>query len=340
LANDLNILVAESSGFPASAADELRRLGHLTLADLDRDGLLDRVGDIDVLWVRLRHFIGPEVLQKGGRLRWIASPTTGLTHIDLESAGRRGIGVLSLRGQVTFLENVRATAEFTIALMLSLLRNLPEALRHVNLGGWDRDSFRGGELYQRTIGIVGYGRLGKLVGHYLLAFGARVMATDCRTVDAEPGIVVKGLFEVLRDADIVSLHADFRETNRSFFDRDCLAAMKPGSLFINTARGELVDESALLEALESGHLGGAALDVLSDEHRADKKDNPLLRFAGKNPNLLITPHIGGCTAESMAKAECHLARILIEAISRQSNSLDPAATPSSQPSAPSLNSQG
>jgi D-3-phosphoglycerate dehydrogenase len=319
----LNILVAESVGFPPAAAEQLRCVGHLTRADLQQDELCASVHGVDVLWVRLRHFIGPKVLQAAPRLRWIATPTTGLNHIDLEAADRRGISVVSLRGQAAFLQDVRATAELTIALMLALLRHLPAAMQSVNRGQWDRDRFRGGELYGRSVAIVGYGRLGRIVGRYLTGFGATVLAADRQPVAPEPGVTVGELHDVLRHADIVSLHADSRDDNRGFFDRRCFLSMKRGSLFVNTARGELVEECALLDALMSGHLAGAALDVLSGEQSETRTGNRLLRYAAENENLLITPHIGGCTAESMSKAEVYLARLVVEAVIKAQESLLP-----------------
>ncbi|HEU4629848.1 MAG TPA: NAD(P)-dependent oxidoreductase, partial [Gemmatimonadaceae bacterium] len=162
-----HVLVAESAGFSPRAAALLRDAGELTLADLDRDDLLRAAGDADVLWVRLRHRIDAEVLHAAPRLRMLVTPTTGLNHVDLAAARARDVDVLSLRGEVAFLRDVRATAEHTIALILALLRRLPAAAAHAAAGGWERDRFRGHELYGRTVGVVGYGRLGRIVARYL-----------------------------------------------------------------------------------------------------------------------------------------------------------------------------
>jgi len=310
---NFRIVVSESSGFAPAARKALSELGEVVWGDFDRGMLLESISEADLLWVRLRHVIDDEVMSRAPRLRWIASPTTGLNHIDLESAERRDIRVLSLRGQVEFLSNVRATAELTVGLMLSLLRRIPDAVNHTRAGEWNRDAFRGLELHGRTVGIVGYGRLGKIVGRYLAAFGARVLATDVARVDAEPGVELMSLRELLRQSDMVSLHVNLAPQNSGFFDGSCLRLMKPGSHLVNTSRGELIDETALLEALRSEHLAGAALDVARGEWRFDR-NHPLAAYARTHSNLILTPHIGGATVESMSKAETFLASLVAEAV--------------------------
>jgi D-3-phosphoglycerate dehydrogenase len=306
-------LVAESRGFSTEAAQLLRQLGDLALADLNRADLLQAVCEADVLWVRLRHRIDMEVLAAAPGLRIVVTPTTGLNHIDVEEAQQRGIRVLSLRGEVDFLREVRATAEHTLALILALLRQIPAAATHVRTGGWDRDLFRGHELSGKVAGVVGYGRLGRMVARSLNALGARVLVADPHVgSDAvEAGLVVLSLDEVLRKADIVTLHVAYSSTTQGFFGQREFSLMKEGSWFVNTSRGELVDESALLAALRSGRLAGAALDVITDEHSGDLSDHPLIRYARDHDTLIVTPHIGGCTVESMAKTEVFMAKRLV-----------------------------
>lgn len=310
------ILVTESHRFSARAAQILRACGELMLADLDRNNLIRAVADSDVLWVRLRTYIDIEIMAAAPRLRIIATPTTGLTHIDQEAAERRGVRVLSLRGETTMLKEVYATAEHTVGLMLALLRHIPAAHNHVLGGGWDRDRFAGAELHGRTVGIVGYGRLGKMVAQRLKAFGSRVVACDPHIVPGETdGIQLVPLAQLLGESDLVSLHVDLNGSTAGFFGSKQFALMRDGAWFINTARGELVDEFALLEALESGKLSGAALDVLAHEKSSGMKDHPLVVYAWMHNNLIITPHVGGCTRESMEKTEIYLAEKLRELLS-------------------------
>jgi D-3-phosphoglycerate dehydrogenase len=290
----------------------LQQAADVVLADLDRPALLSAVADADVLWVRLRHVIDSQILAAAPRLKIIVTPTTGLNHIDVAGATQRGITILSLRGETRFLEDVRATAEHTVALMLALLRRLPAALLHVRDGGWNRDLFKGHELYGKTVGIVGYGRLGKIVARYLRVFDANVLVSDTgANVDAaEVGIRMAPIDLLLQEADLVTLHVNLNEETRGFYGQSHFAAMKRGAWFINTSRGEVVDECALLDALTSRHLSGAALDVLCHEHSDGMGDHPLVVYARANDNLIITPHIGGCTAESMQKTELFLAEKL------------------------------
>jgi len=319
------ILVSESTGFSKDAAALLRRLGRVVLGDLDRSELLHTVAPVDVLWVRLRHQIDEELMECAPRLKVIVTPTTGLNHIDLEEAARRGIRVLSLRGETEFLKNVRATAEHTVGLILALIRHIPEAKSHVIGGGWSRDRFRGTELSGKTVGIIGYGRLGRIVSRLLLAFETRVLASDPHvwTTDVDPGVQVVPLTELLQQADIVSMHVNLYAETTGFFGREHFAQMKRGAWFVNTSRGELVDEGALLEALQSGQLNGAALDVLTDEHSTGMGNHPLVRYAREHDNLLLSPHIGGCTSESMEKTELHMARKLYDLFSTKQVVLSP-----------------
>src|SRR5262245_5867775 len=308
----LRILISEPTGFSKAATEVLGQLGEPVLVDLDRMGLLAAVRDADVLWVRLRNRIDAEVMAAAERLKIVVTPTTGLNHIDLEEADRRGIRVLSLRGETDFLKNIRATAEHTIALMLALLRNVPAAMAHVHDGGWNRDLFKGRELHGKTIGVAGYGRLGRIVARYLQAFDTRVLAADPRidVAAVAPGVTLVSLPQLLREADLVTLHVSLSDETQGFFGREQFAAMKPGAWFINTSRGELVDEAALLDALQSGHLAGAALDVLGQEQSAGMSAHPLVAYARKHEHLIVTPHIGGCTVESMEGTELFLARKL------------------------------
>jgi D-3-phosphoglycerate dehydrogenase len=324
LENRAGILVSESHEFSYEAAELLRQSGELILSDLDRSSLLSAVRDIDVLWIRLRHRIDAEVMAAAPRLKIIVTPTTGLNHVDVDEAERRGIRVLSLRGEDEFLRDVRATAEHTVALMLSLLRHIPAALAHVQEGSWNREQFKGRELYGKTVGVVGYGRLGRIVGKYLRAFGTRVLVTDPKLDrdSVEPGITFLSLNQLVREADIVTLHVNLCDETRGFFGSRQFSMMKQGACFINTSRGELVDEATLLDALGSGRLAGAALDVVSGEYSGTMTNHPLVAYAREHDNVIITPHIGGCTVESMKKTELFLASRLAHLLRGDTDLID------------------
>jgi D-3-phosphoglycerate dehydrogenase len=308
------LLITESSGMAPEAITMLRRVAEVELADLTRDELLAAIPLYDAVWVRLRHRLDAALLGSAARLRLIASPTTGLDHIDLEAAQRAGVAVVSLRGAEEFLKDVRATAELTLGLMLALLRHLPEAVHDVRAGGWNRDQFKGRELYRKTVGIIGFGRLGRIVARYLLAFGARVVACDPRGVE-DAAVEAVSLTTLLAVSDIVTVHVSLTDETRGLIGAPELGAMKRGAYLINTSRGDLVDDVALLAALGSGNLAGAALDVITGESATGVANSPLVAYARLHSNLLITPHIGGCTQESMAMTEVFIAQRVIEMLS-------------------------
>ena len=293
----MNILLTESQGFSPRALEILAALGHVQQLDLSAPELRNAVADCEVLWIRLRNFIGAEVLGSAPRLQWIVTPTTGLNHIDLELADQRGIRILSLKGEVDFLKEIRATAEYTIGLMIALLRQIPAAIVSVNQGVWNRDQFRGRELYEQRVGLIGFGRLGRIVAGYLRAFGSSVMAFDpaASSINME-GVKFVSLDELLRSVKLVSLHASYEPANECFFNASCFDLMPKGSWLVNTARGELVDERALLQALETGRLAGAALDVFDQE--PIQKDNPMLGME----NVIFSPHNAGISPKSKKKS--------------------------------------
>jgi D-3-phosphoglycerate dehydrogenase len=301
----LVLLIAESNGFSSKAVSILSKNFEVRLEDLNRAQLLLRLRDVEVLWVRLRNKIDKELLEHAPRLRTIVTNTTGLNHIDCQAASDRGIRVLSLRGETCFLRDIRATAEHTIGLILSLLRYIPTAFESVRSGKWDRYGFQGNEIFGSTVGIIGFGRLGYRVAVYARNFGANVLVFDPhRHCEKNEDFVSRvDLDQLLEESDIVSLHADYRESNFGMLNCTHFSKMKPSSVFINTARGELVDETALLIALENRKIRGAALDVLTDENSLDFSANPLLQYAKKHDNLLLTPHIGGYTRESLERTE-------------------------------------
>lgn len=313
------LLIAESHEFSPVAVGILANRFEVRLADLDRAGLLREAADAEYLWVRLRNMIDGEIMEAAPKLRAIITNTTGLNHIDLEEAERRRVSVISLKGESEFLKQIRATAEHTIGLTLALLRRIPAAHRHAADSHWDRSLFKGHEIHEKTVGIVGYGRLGKIVAGLFHAFGAQVIVNSR---EYEPGTQIDAfpvveLIQLLKQSDIVSLHVNYERANDSMIGRSELSLMKPGAMLINTARGELIDEGALVDALESGSIGGAAIDVIRDEQTNGGAARRLAALAKNSGRLVLTPHIGGNTHESLAKTEIFLAEKLCGITERQ-----------------------
>jgi D-3-phosphoglycerate dehydrogenase len=310
----MNLVISEAANFNPKALQRLRSMAEVVIDNFDRQSLLNAIADVDILWVRLRNYVDNEVMDAAPNMKIIVTPTTGLTHIEVAEAEKRNIRILSLFDDNEFLSDVRATAEHTIALTLALLRHIPQSVNHVLSSNWNRDLFIGHEIYGKSVGIIGYGRLGRIVANYFSALGARVLAFDPNLQDSEfeESVVPTTMEDLLHTAEIISLHANVTTNNVGLIDKHAFSAMKNGTYFINTARGELVDHAALLSALRSGKLGGAAVDVLPDEPNIDLEINPLLAHAREYSNLIITPHLGGCTMESLGKVEMHM----VEKLSR------------------------
>ena len=233
------------------------------------------------------------------------------------------IRVLSLTDVRDALTPITATSELTFGLILSLSRNIPAACKHVEENGWNRDKFRGTQLIGKTLGVVGLGRLGSQVARYGEAFGLKIMACDSNSNNKNFRKLNLKSFtfdDVIRSSDIVSLHINETEGNHMLFSNIVLSSMKPGALLVNTSRGSIVDEHSILAHLESGHLGGYATDVIQDEHYISQSS--LIHAVSKFDNLIITPHIGGCTLESMNQTELLIAEKFLKIFSNRKGVID------------------
>lgn len=303
-------MIAEPADFSLDALRILSEVAQVECRALSQADVCEALASFDGLWIRLGLNIRASDIPSRPRCQMLVTATTGVDHVDAAALEKAGIALVSLRGRTDFLRTVSATAEHTVALLLALTRRVPWAFEAARAGRWDREAFRGHELQGKTAGIVGYGRLGRLVARLLTAFGMRVVAFDTRDGAATDGVTrAPDLDSLLRESDIVSVHVDLNPTSERLFDRRRFAVMKFGTYFINTSRGAIVDEEALIAALNSGRLAGAAIDVLSGEPAIDDR-HPLVRYAAQHANLLITPHIGGATFESMAKCEVYLAEVV------------------------------
>ena len=267
--------------------------------------LLANAGGAEVL-VTNKVRLPAEVLEKLPELKLVAVAATGVDHVDLGAARRLGIGVCNVRGYA-----VHTVPEHVFALLFALRRRLIDYDRAVHDGDWSRaeafclHTWPIRDLAGSTLGIIGGGTLGQGVAHIAQAFGMRVLIAERRGAAAHAGRV--SFDEVLRESDALSLHVPLTADTRDLISAAELACMKPAAVLINTARGGVVDEAALLEALREGRIAGAALDVLA--HEPPPVDHPLL--AAKLPNLIITPHI----AWASLQAQQTLADEVIENIS-------------------------
>jgi len=261
--------------------------------------LIEACGDADAILARLGT-VTRRVIEAAPRLRIVARHGVGVDAVDLDAATERGVVVTT-----TGSENAAAVAEYTFALLLALLRHVVQADAGMRAGEWHRDPLVGGELDGLTMGVIGYGAIGRRVARQAMGFGMRVLAYDVADPAPERGVVMGTLDELLAQSDVVSLHTRLNSDNAHLIDAQALARMKPGGYLVNTARGELLDESALIAALQQGSLRGAALDTYEREPLA--ADSPLRRLH----NVLLSPHVAGQTEAAlkrvaMAAAQCIL----------------------------------
>jgi D-3-phosphoglycerate dehydrogenase / 2-oxoglutarate reductase len=305
------VLNLEPDGYCSRARAVLEAVASVEDGPLDRGALLSRIGKYDAVVVRFGHRIDHPVLEAGPRLRAIACAATGTDHIDVDAATARGIKVISLRGETEFLRGISASAECGWGLLLALMRQLPEAVAMGRSGRWNRDALRGRDLAGRHLTIIGCGRIGEKTATYAQAFGMRVAAYDPYRSEMPRGVERRPtIASAVADADVVMVHASLTAETRNLVGAAEFGAMKRGAVLVNTARGAVIEENALLSALESGQLSGAALDVLADEEPEALMCNPLIEWARHHHNLIITPHIAGASLDAMAATEIFVAEKL------------------------------
>ena len=260
--------------------------------------LIEIIGDFEALVVRSETKVTAEVISAGRRLQVVARAGIGVDNIDLDAATGAGIAVVNAP-----TGNTIAAAEHTLALMLALARNVPQAYQSMKEGQWNRSAFMGIEVRNKTLGIIGLGRVGSGVARRAQSFSMNLIAHDpfvspdyARLL----GLELVPLDQLLARSDFVTLHTALTESTRHLIGDGELATMKPGSRIINVARGELIDEEALVRALDAGLLGGAALDVFSQEPPGD---SPLIR----HPKVVVTPHLGASTQEAQTEVAVEVA---------------------------------
>jgi D-3-phosphoglycerate dehydrogenase len=292
------ILVTEE--IAESGLDRLRDAGHEVdvRLGLSPEALLEAVRGAEALIIRSATRVTEDVLAAGGELVVVGRAGIGLDNVDVEAATRRGVMVVNAPQS-----NVLSTAEHTMALLLAQARNIPQAHAALIAGRWERSRWEGVELADKTLGIIGLGRIGKLVAQRAHAFGMRLVAADpfvaperARQMNVDL-VDLERLFEV---ADFVTLHVVKTPETVGMINRDVLAKAKPGVRIVNVSRGGVIDEEALAEAIRDGRVGGAALDVFATEPTTE---SPLFEL----PQVVVTPHLGASTAEAQDKAGATIA---------------------------------
>ena len=274
--------------------------------NMPRSQTLQAAAAAHALIVRSSTTVDSELFDTAPQLQVVVRAGVGVDNIDLDAATERGIVVMN-----TPDGNTISTAEHTIALMLALVRHIPQAHQSLADGRWDRKLYKGLELYQKTLGIVGLGRIGQAVAVRARALGMTIVAFDPYVTQAPEGVeLVEEIDTLYQQADFITLHAVITDETCHMIDADALTKMKAGVHIVNTARGALIDEAALAAALDSGQVAGAALDVYSAEPPA--LDHPLLG----RPDVVHTPHLAASTSDAQIAVAAQATRQIVAALQR------------------------
>jgi len=238
-------------------------------------------------------------IAKATKLKLIVTATTGANHINSSALYKFNIPLLTLKGQTEFMHSLTPAAELNWALIMACARRLRGAFKHVENSGWDRIEFPGVLLKGKTIGIIGMGRIGSWTAKYANAFGMRILGYDPHIEKFPKYVENTSLKKVIEESDIVSIHVHLSNETTNMINSDLIDKFKTGAIFINTSRGELTDEIALVRSLKSGKLSCVGVDVLSGE--PDISKNPLWKYSHESDNVVITPHIGGFCPDAVNK---------------------------------------
>jgi D-3-phosphoglycerate dehydrogenase len=261
------------------------------------------IGQYHGLAVRSATKVTPEILSKAANLKIVGRAGVGVDNIDVKTATEKKVQVIN-----TPSGNAIAAGELAIAFMFALARKVPQATASMKKGEWEKKKFAGVEITGKTLGVVGFGNIGRQVAERGVGLRMKVLAHDpllAPGADAPAGIQIVSLDEIIAKSDFISLHLPFLPTTKGLFGADNLKKMKKSAYLINCARGGIVDENALYEVLKSGHLGGAALDVFEKE-----PCGPLPLF--ELDNVLASPHIGASTKEAQEKVAVELAEVFVD----------------------------
>lgn len=300
---DFKVLVADP--IAAEGVEFLQRHASVDVrTGMPVEQLLSNVGQYDALIVRSETRVSADVLEAGERLQVVARAGVGVDNIDVDAATKRGVLVVNAP-----LGNTIAAAEHAMALMLSLARRVPQADASVRAGEWKRSRYIGTELNHKTLGIVGLGKVGLEVARRARSFGMTLLTYDpyvSASAAEAVGARIVTLDELMRQADIVTVHVPLTASNRNLIGEHELKLAKPGLLLLNVARGGVVDERAVVEALRSNRLGGAGFDVFVDEPVG--ADHPLL----SEHHTVLTPHLGASTREAQVKVALEVAEQVVD----------------------------
>ena len=293
--------------------DELQEFAEVDYRSADYELLLETIANYDIFWGHVGTKVDKAVLANANRLKIVASASTGTDHIDRNAIADRGIRLISLKNDYEVLRQFTGTAECAWMHILIAMQNYRAKSARVKKGLWSTDELIGKQLSQKTLGILGVGRLGSMVAEYGKAFGMRVIGCDLKKFHIQ-GVKQVNHDTLYGESDVLTVHVHLTEQNYHLINAGVFEKMKQGVIFVNTSRGDVVDEKALLANLESSKIAAAGVDVVSNEWRKDMSESPMVKYYQNHNNLTITPHMGGCTVFSQNKAREYTAEKIRQAV--------------------------
>ena len=312
----MKLLLAESDDFSEQVISFLDQKFDLTiLNNLSQIEFESTFLEYDIIWFRLNFNLLSIDNKKDIRCKYIVCPVTGTNHISNDFLEKNGINLISLKGESTFLKEITPTAEHTVFLTLALIRNAFKAIDDVKNGNWNRDEHRGNELKGKTVGIIGYGRLGEMTAKIFSAFNCKIRVYDPYSSNKvnQDYFVSQDIQDVFKLCDIISVHVDLNSGTNGFIDENLLKYCE-NTFLINTSRGEVLNEADIIKALDEGRLKGFAADVIENESINYQKSLLFKNNLKSKNNIILTPHIGGNTYESFNKTEDFVYKKLINQI--------------------------
>lgn len=287
-------------------------LGECTFVRYDHKYLLDNIGRYEIFIPHLFEEIDSTVISRATRLKILATPSTGRDHIDHEAVISAGIHFISLNDDRSFINEITGTAEMNWLLVLSCMRNLRDLIDRVQIDkSWVNTDIRGFELNNKILGVIGYGRLGKMVARYGKCFGMKVYAFDIDESQYDDAIEGVSLDRLYRESDVISLNTKLNPASANMIHADAVSAMKDGVVIVNTARGGMIDSNAVMHGLDTGKIAAIGLDVCNDEYEsAQLPRDPLVGRSFTDNRIVITPHAGGSTYDAHGKVFGKVAELI------------------------------
>lgn len=278
----------------------------LTSQHYEKDELIKIMPEIEVLIVRSATKVTAEIIEAGKNLKIIGRAGTGLDNIDVKTAESKGIKVINTPGA-----NSISVAELTIGLMIACSRHIARGTNDLKNGKWTKKELEGHELFGRTVGIIGFGNIGKEVAKRLTAFDMKILAYDPYIKETDMNVKIVDLETIYRESDYITIHVPLTQETKNLINKESISKMKDGVIIVNAARGGIIDEAALYEGLTSGKIYAAGLDVFEVEPPTDDLRQKLLSL----PNVVATPHIGASTYEAQERVGILLVDRLIKELS-------------------------